>query len=230
MLFLPLVWLAFAGCEKPAAPHDDALYQVASYSVFATGEYDGFYPYEDILAKGDFGIGTFDRLNGEMVLLDGVVYRIEPEGLPVNPPADPKAPLATFCQFEADLEFDLEALDLSAIKYYIDSLLPDLDLFYAIRIEGDWVDLVTRSVYAQDKPYQPLTEVLKNEVRRSTAAASGTIVGFRAPEYMTVPLWSGYHLHFISDDRQLGGHLHEATAERVTVKVDVMKEFKLILE
>lgn len=207
----------------------DPMYQINSFAIFAEGEYDGFYDYSEIMEKGDFGIGTFDALDGEMVMLDGKVFRIEAEGQAVQVDGTETAPVATFCKFDEDISFEASNISLAELKLEIDSRLPDEDLFYAIRIEGEYKQLTTRSIYAQDKPYRVLTEVLKEEVRRESENVEGTAVGFRAPVHMEQALWKAYHLHFISSDESFGGHVHEAQMEKVTVTIDILDQLTLIL-
>ena len=207
----------------------DTLYQVNSFSHFSEGNYEGFYSYSDILEKGDFGIGTFDQLNGEMVLLDGEAYRIEANGDAIKVDDNETAPVATFCHFDDDLVFEIQNLDLDMLKAEIDSRLPNLNLFYAVKIEGEFFSLLTRSIYPQEEPYRKLEEVVKEEVRRESSNVRGTIVGFRAPAHIEQPLWKSYHMHFISGDYSFGGHVHNATVGKVTVTVDIISDLQLIL-
>ncbi len=226
---LPFFWtfLTISACQTDR--FTDSLYQVNSFSLFAEGQYDGFYSYQDILKLGDFGIGTFDRLNGEMVLLDGKIFRFEADGTAVEMGTAETAPVATFCSFDVDLTFEFENINLEELKSEIDKKLPNLDYFYAIRIEGEYDSLLTRSVYAQETPYQVLSEVIKGEVRRESLQVTGTGLGFRAPDYLDKALWKDYHLHFIAEDHSFGGHIHSAKLAAVTVKIDVMTDLKLIL-
>lgn len=228
------VFLIFCLALVPSCSKDhietDPMYQVNSFAIFGQGDYDGFYSYSDILKKGDFGLGTFDALNGEMVMLDGKVFRIEAAGNPIRVDGSETAPLATFCKFDCDLSFEAADLSLDELKKEIDSRLPDENLFYAIRIEGQYKQITTRSIYAQSKPYRILTDVLKEEVRLESENVEGTAVGFRSPEHMEKALWKSYHMHFISKDETIGGHIHEAQLGDVVVKIDILDELNLILK
>ncbi len=227
-LILFLCIILGSACSKDQLG-TDPMYQVNSFALFAQGQYDGFYPYSSILKKGDFGIGTFNALNGEMVLLDGKVFRIEAAGTPIQVDGTETAPVATYCKFNEDLSFEASGLSLEELKTEIDSRLPDKDLFYAIRIEGEYNRIITRSIYAQEKPYKPLPEVIKEEVRLESQNLQGTAVGFRAPEHMEQALWNSYHLHFISTDETVGGHIHEADLGKVVVRIDILDQLNLIM-
>ena len=54
--------------------NDDAMYQVSLMQAFMHGEYDGVITVGDFKTYGDIGLGTFEGVNGEMIILDGVVY------------------------------------------------------------------------------------------------------------------------------------------------------------
>jgi len=64
----------------------------------------------------------------------------------------------------------------------------------------------------QHRPYRPLAEVIGEQHVFELNDVAGTIVGFRFPAYSEGIEVSGYHLHFISEDRARGGHVLECTA------------------
>jgi len=120
-------------------------------------------------------------------------------------------------------------MTLDEMKNEIVNQLPDSNLFYAIRIEGEFESITTRSIYPQTKPYRPLPEVLKEEVRRESSNLSGTGVGFFAPSHIQGAVWKGFHFHFLSDDRSFGGHILNFEAGDAVVKVEILNQFNLIL-
>jgi len=74
---------ALAGClsDYPADQgRDDALTQVSTIDAVLNGLYDGVVAYGDLKECGDFGIGTFEGLDGEMIALDGDFYQIKADG------------------------------------------------------------------------------------------------------------------------------------------------------
>ena len=54
----------------------DVLYQVSLLQSLANGDYTGSVTVGELKQHGDIGIGTFDRLNGEMIMLDGEAHRL----------------------------------------------------------------------------------------------------------------------------------------------------------
>ena len=60
--------------------NDDSMYQVSLLQAFMHGEYDGVVKVGDLKKHGDIGLGTFEGVNGEMIVLDGVVYQAAADG------------------------------------------------------------------------------------------------------------------------------------------------------
>ena len=207
----------------------DVLYQVNSFDILMQGNYDGNWLSDDVLENGDFGIGSFDRLNGEMVLVDGQMFRIHASGEAQQTDTGESACIATLCWFMEDFEFEVQNLSIEELKQKIKTQLPDTTLFYAIRIEGEFEAITTRSIYPQEKPYRPLPEVLAEEVRRESADVTGTGVGFLAPSHVQGAVWKGFHFHFLSDDHSFGGHIINFVIRNAVVKIDILNQLNLIL-
>jgi acetolactate decarboxylase len=125
-------------------------------------------------------------------------------------------------------------LDESINKYeqltgYLDNLLPTKNIFYAIKIEGVFEYIKTRSVPKQNKPYSPLVEAVKSQSTFEFQNVEGTMVGFRCPAYAEGVNVPGYHLHFITKDRKAGGHLLECQMQNVTIEIDYTSNFYMVL-
>ncbi|MEJ2568319.1 MAG: acetolactate decarboxylase, partial [candidate division WOR-3 bacterium] len=90
----------------------------------------------------------------------------------------------------------------------------------AIKIEGLFKYVRTRSVPAQEKPYPPLIEVVKTQSEFEFNNVKGTLVGFRLPEYINGINVPKYHLHFITENKEGGGHLLELETEKVQAGID----------
>src|ERR1700721_3499529 len=56
------------------------LFQVSTSAALVEGVYQGALRVSRLLSQGDFGLGTFVDLDGEMVVLDGVCYRVSATG------------------------------------------------------------------------------------------------------------------------------------------------------
>ena len=70
------------------------LYQVSTSTALVQGVYQGCVTVGKIKTQGDFGLGTFDALNGEGLMLDGHVFQALGDGSVVEPPDSSSAPLS----------------------------------------------------------------------------------------------------------------------------------------
>ena len=170
-----------------------------------------------IRQKGNLGIGTFNDLDGEMVLLDGSVYCLRPEGNAELIPNDVKTPFALATHFQGDTHETIgEKVEESAFEHAILDLIPSPNLMYAIRIDGKFDYVRARSVPKQSN-YLPLADIAKLQTVFEFRAVTGTIVGFYTPAFLSGVHLPGLHLHFITADRTKGGHLLAAAPNGVTV-------------
>jgi acetolactate decarboxylase len=219
--------LLLAGC---ATPPRDTLYQTSTIDALLAGVYDGDLACGRLLKHGDFGIGTFDKLDGEMILLDGTVYQVKADGRVHRPSPATLTPFAAVCRFTPEQTVPIgAAMDLNQVEAAIDQALVQSNHFQAIRITGRFKTVKTRSVPAQAKPYRPLKEVTANQPVFPMESIEGTIVGFRCPPYVAGLNVPGYHLHFISADRTRGGHVLAFEMEPGAVHIDTLNQFFLRL-
>ncbi len=228
---LYLFLLVLLSCSAPGPKTDNSvLTQINSFELLMQGNYQGIMPYSAVLEYGDFGIGSFTDLNGEMVLLDGKVYRVEADGHISIPSLTESACIATLCYFSENKSImPSQSLGLEELYQLIQSQLADENLFYAIKIEGSFSELITRSVYAQHLPYRPLLEVLEDEVVHERKDIGGTMIGFLAPKHIKGAVWEGFHFHFISDDLKQGGHVKDVVTEEITIEIQALTQFNLLL-
>lgn len=225
--FYSLVLAGVAACSTVPTP---TVTQIAPISSLLAGGYDGQLPAEDMLRYGDFGIGTFDKLDGEMIVLDGNVYQAKVDGNVHKAPPNLTIPYATVVKFEAAKTVPVkEGAHLNGLEETINRALPNRNVFAAVKVHGLFAKVKVRSVPSQVKPYPPLVEAAKKQAVFDYENVSGTIVGFRAPSFMNGASVPGYHLHFISDDRTKGGHLLEFTVVNASAEMGAFSQFFLIL-
>jgi len=228
LLFL----LAPAGCATDGTVRDDSdtLTQVSTIDALLQGVYDGVTTFETLRTHGDFGIGTFASLDGEMLAFDGRFFRVSADGVARQVSDDAQTPFAAVTFFDRDLQYTLpEGLDLAGVQSFLDSRFDTLNTFYAIRIDGAFATMVTRSVPAQQKPYPPLTEVTAKQSIFDFKDVTGTVVGFRCPAYVVGVNVPGYHLHFLTEDGSSGGHVLSLTVSKADASVDVTRDFLMLL-
>lgn len=208
-----------SACCTHTAPSQAGLYQVSTIDALLVGDYDGQITLDQLADHGNLGLGTFDRLDGEMTVLDGKIYQITAAGRVVQPSLQTTTPFACVVNFHAEQSWTLQHADLKAIYQSIDQHCRQSNWFYAIRIDGQFDHVKTRSVPAQNKPYPPLAEVARHQSVWQLTATRGTMLGFRCPAFSKGINVPGYHMHYLNQDRTAGGHVLDAKAETVTVRV-----------
>jgi len=225
---LTVVILFFvSGC---ATITKDTVYQTSTINALLAGVYDGDLTLEQLMKHGDFGLGTFDHLDGEMIILDGNIYQVKADGKVYKPALSGKTPFAAVCEFTPDKTIPVkEGTDYKLLEELIDENIPNKNLFYAIKITGKFKSMKTRSVPRQEKPYPSLKEATDKESVFNMGKISGTIVGFRCPSYVNGINVPGYHLHFISSDHTCGGHVLNFEMSEGLCEIDILDRFFLQL-
>ncbi|WP_067075374.1 acetolactate decarboxylase [Methanoculleus horonobensis] len=214
----------------PASEDRDALFQVSTIDALLQGTYDGSMTFDELARHGDFGIGCGDRLDGELIGVDGKWYlvRVDGRAYPVAGNATTPFAAATFFDPEITIAVD-EPVNLTALESRVQAEFPSENLFYAIRVDGTFPHVVTRSVPAQEKPYPRLADVTANQTVFTFENVPGTAVGFWTPELAEGINVPGYHLHFITSDRTAGGHVLDMVMAEGTVQVDTTMNFTMAL-
>jgi len=225
-----VVCLAVLPASSQPAVDRDVVFQTSTLHALLEGVYDGQVTFADLKRHGDVGIGTLNALDGEMIGLDGEFYQIKADGVAYPVGDAMKTPFACVTFFDADQTLTLkDPADLEGVTQRLDQLVPTTNIPYAIRIEGLFSYMKTRSVPGQRKPYPRLVEVVKNQPIFEFKNVSGTVIGFRLPEYMKGLNVPGYHLHFITRDRTAGGHILDFETAGVEITIDSTPAFHLVL-
>jgi acetolactate decarboxylase len=227
--FLLLLSVLIMGCGKPA--DRETLTQIGTIDALLGGIYDGEFNLRELTGRGDLGVGTFNTLNGEMVMLDGQIYQVTADGKVALADLNGQTPFAAVTYFEADRQIELPAgATFDSLTKAIDAAIPTNNVFYAIKLEGKFTAVKTRSVPAQSRPYRPLVEIAATQPEFDLKDVQGTIVGFRCPAFVAGVNVPGYHLHFLNADKSAGGHLLAfTTAADGVVKIDETNSFAMLL-
>ena len=184
------------------------VFQNSLMSALLDGIYDGEMTIGQILSKGNFGLGTFDGLDGEMIILDGTCYQLRSDGTATIADLNQKSPFAQVTNFVPKIVAKApKGMKRSELSKFIDDLEPSGNYFHAVRIKGTFTNVTTRTVTKQSKPYPPMRDAVGDDKEISFENASGIIGGFRTPKYAKGIGIPGCHVHFIDDDRTGGGHV-----------------------
>ena len=227
---LLVVLILFAAFYELTLPDQDTLYQVSAFNVFSEGNFDGNVTYAELAKHGNFGIGTLNQLNGEMIAFDGKFYQIPTNDSPREIGSEEKTPYATVTFFSSDYTFPVaNVTSYLQLTENINSTLLNFNVIYAIKVHGFFDFAQTRSVPIQTKPYPNLSEAVKNQTIFDLNEVEGTMAGFFFPTSMNGIDYVGYHLHFLTDDHTAGGHLLECVIKNATVEIDQTNDYHLLL-
>ncbi len=224
-LFFAAFALLLAGC---AAPKPE-ITQVNTIDSLLAGVYDGDMTLGELRRYGDFGIGTFDKLDGEMLFYRGVFHQIKGDGSVAIPGDDMTTPFASVVRFPPVKRLCATGVTFEQLCRSIDKTARNQNIFVAVAVTGEFTAMHTRSVPAQNKPYRPLAEVTRTQPEFKMENIRGTVVGFRLPDYVKGINVPGYHLHFISEDKQRGGHILGFQLKSGVVEVAEIHNFRMIL-
>jgi acetolactate decarboxylase len=209
----------------------ETLYQVSTIDALQQGVFDGIQPVGELKRHGDFGIGTFDALDGEMIVVEGVVYQATADGRVHVVSDNLTTPFATVTYFDRDYTIVTdEPMNFTSFTTYMTDRLSTQNMVSAVRMHGTFPSMEVRAIPAQHKPYPTLSEAAENQSVYTYTNTTGSVVGYYTPVFFEGLNVVGYHLHFISDDRQTGGHILDFTVpEGTVVEYDLTPDFFMAL-
>ncbi|HKJ36102.1 MAG TPA: acetolactate decarboxylase [Solirubrobacterales bacterium] len=196
--------------DRPEAAH--RAFQTSTLTAMLDGAYEGEITFAELSGRGDLGIGTLNGCDGEMIALDGVFLRADADGAVTEVPPQARTPFAVLTRFEPRHRLTLDPAgadggDFDSITAAIDRRVGAPDIVHAVRVDGAFDLVHCRSVAKQEPPYRPLAEVLAGQNEFSFERVEGTMAGFRFPNLGLGVGVPGYHLHFVTAERDRGGHV-----------------------
>ncbi len=214
----------------PSLHAGNCLFQYSTIQALMGGVYDGDLTFGGLSKHGDFGIGTFNALDGEMIGVDGKFYQVKVDGVAYPVAETTKTPFANVTFFKPEKAIKINnTVTYKELEKCLGALFPSANLIYAIKITGTFPFIKTRSVPRQQKPYPRLTDVVKQQAVFEFYKVNGVIVGFRTPSFLAGVNVAGYHLHFITEDRRAGGHVLDFRLGEARIEISRMTEFDLQL-
>lgn len=206
----------------------NAIYMSSPINALIEGLYEARTTIADLKQRGDFGIGTFNDLDGELVMIDGIVYQQTSDGRCQVIPDDVCTPFAAVCFFHQHTEDTIGPVDYAEFNQVLAANRPSPNMFYALRIDGEFEFVRTRAV-PKTENYTPLVEAVSRQQEHRFTAIRGSLIGFYTPPFMPSVNVPGLHFHFISDDRTSGGHLLECALRKGCVAMQFFYEMTLSL-
>ncbi|MFW5399308.1 acetolactate decarboxylase [Yersinia sp. 1252 StPb PI] len=191
------------------------IYQTSLMSALISGVYEGQITMAELLKHGDFGLGTFNNLDGELVALNSKIYQLRSDGSARSAQPEQKTPFAVMTFFQPTEKRSFEhKISRKQLHNLIDDLTKTDNLFCALRIDGTFSHVETRTVPCQQRPYKPMLEAISEQPTFDFTQQNGVIIGFRSPDYTQGINVAGYHEHFITDTRNGGGHVLDYQLEK----------------
>lgn len=227
MKILLITMLTIAIASGDSRQRDNALYFVSLNHSIQEGQYDGVATVASLRSHGDFGLGSEDKLSGELVLLDGEFYSIPENGKATRMKDTDSIAFAAVKFFIKDSTFTVNSI--GSLKNLEDELKKNIhpNSFAAIRIHGKFETITLRSFHTQHKPYRPVNEL--PQVKFDRQNLEGTMVGYFTPASAEVINSPPYHFHFIDDGRTTGGHVLDCVVLSGTVEVNYASELRILL-
>ena len=209
---------------------ENHIYQFSLLNALMDGVSETGITASKLSKMGNQGLGTFARMQGELLFLDGKVYQLQAGGNVKEAGPDAQIPFAVSTNFQPQLSTEVELKD----KSDIDLLLVKFNshaknLFMTYRISGLFEHMKCRTVRGQSYKGEPLSELGKKQSVEEYEHAAGTIIGFRTPANWQGFGVAGEHFHFIKDDRTAGGHVLELRAEKVSMSMAVVSNVHIEL-
>ena len=214
--------------QDPAAATET--YQTSTMAALLDGIYDGDMTIAELLTHGDFGLGTFNHLDGEMIILDGACHHLRADGSASIAAGGDRTPFAAVTWFKPHVTIPVTSpASRRDVTDIVNQASKTANLIQAIRVDGLFRQVRTRTVMAQSPPYPPLTQATADEPITDFSHIAGTLAGFRTPDYEQGISVAGYHLHFINEPRSRGGHCLDYEIEQGEIRISTSSELHLSL-
>ena len=201
------------------------MYQVSTLQALALGYSRKVIRVEELLREGDTGLGTFEDVNGEMIVMEGQCYRADQDGAVTAVPPETGVPFAAVARLTGEQRFPLRDMpDIEAVRTELTRKIEErfgLNSMHVVRIDGQFAAVDARS----EAPYRSHHITLKEVLSRTQKAflyenIRGSLVGVYFPDYMDGINMPGWHLHFLSEDRTKGGHVFDVSLRECAARVD----------
>lgn len=206
--------LLLGGQGWASEPSDSAgLRQIGTYEALISPDYSGHNSLTPVLSPNAIGLGTLANLDGELVILAGIAYRVGTDGKPRRVSGNVRTPFAQAVTFSPQRSGAIApGTTCAQLADAVSALAGTVSGLVAVRVRGTFADLTTRSVPAQSQPYPALTTVIANQTIFPLGRTPAVLVGFlQGPDFLGVGA-PGLHLHALTADRSAGGHVLSCTA------------------
>lgn len=213
---------------------EDQIYQVSTLQALALGYSRKVVEIGELLEHGDTGLGTFEDLHGEMIVVDGNCYRADHEGNVQEVMLNEATPFASVMFMKGKRKFTVENIEsIDELKTQLDLKVEEdfgLNSMHVARVDGIFSQVQARSESPYRSHHVELKDILDmNQTAFTFENIKGYLVGLYYPDYMDGINAPGWHFHFLSEDRTKGGHVFDLTIDNGEVKLDKLSRIQLQL-
>ncbi len=211
---------------------DNKMYQVSTLQALALGYSKKVITVEELLKHGNTGLGTFENVDGEMIVVDGKCFRSTEDGSVVEAGNDMGTPFCAVATLNKERTFEFGAVsDIEAIRELLTIKIEEqfgLNSMHVVRIDGLFPKIDARSEAPYESHHVTLKTILsQNQTSFLYENIRGSLVGVYFPDYMDGINMPGWHLHFISEDRSKGGHVFNLEMQEGTVYLDKISRIEI---
>ena len=213
---------------------DIKMYQVSTLQALMLGYSRAVISVSELLEHGNIGLGTFTDVDGEMIVLDGSCYRAMEQGDVVMAEPDRGVPFSTVCTMKDSIPIEFGFTDnIDDLKTALNNIIDShfgLNSMHMARIEGEFEVVDARSESGYESVHIDLKTILGHTQRAfKFEKIKGTLVCVYFPDYMDGINASGWHLHFISEDRKHGGHVFDIILNSAKGEISKINSIELKL-
>jgi acetolactate decarboxylase len=210
------------------------MYQVSTLQALALGYSRAVVTVGELLEHGDIGLGTFEDVNGEMIVVDGRCFRATEDGSVTEAPAEMGVPFAAVSRTTGARCLEVAGVDgVDALKTWLDLRVEEgfgLNSMHIVRIDGRFPLVRARSESAYRSQHISLKEILSTTQKDfHFEDVTGTLVCVYFPDYMDGINAPGWHFHFLSEDKTRGGHVFELVMEQGKVRLAKINRIEIQL-
>ena len=191
------------------------IYQVSTISALSLGYTKSVITVEELLRKGGVGLGTYEDVNGEMIVIDDVSYQAQDDGSTYVADGRMGASFAAVGFLKNPVCFALKDIaDMTQLEKELYLKVEEgfgLNSVHIAQIDGTFEKICARSESPYRSHHVELKEILKDK-----------------QEDFSINV-SGWHFHFISGDRRHGGHVFDLKTAGCSCKLEKMDKIEIQL-
>lgn len=204
-------------------------YQHSTFSALMAGVMYGSVNFDELLKHGNFGLGTFDACDGELIVLNGEAYQVLSSGKVNRVTGTMLSPYASLTNFVTDKKLSFTNISFSELKNELPKRFPSLNIFYAIKVNGVFNTVNLRTLARQKQPFPLLKNAAQDQENFILKNISGNLVMFWTPKFANTVCVDGFHGHFINHERSTGGHVFDFYAKSLDIEICYLTNMNLHL-